>query len=110
VKRYKLSELPELVSSGPDIKSGPGAHHIIFFTTPAGRKVVAIQNNLLNLGNKADNDPTDVPFIAKVNDNTVTVHDLQTGELLAKLDFKGRYKKGVENIEALFGSGFVHHH
>jgi hypothetical protein len=29
---------------------------------------------------------------------------------LAQLDFKERYKKGVENIEALFGSGFVHHH
>jgi len=110
VKRYKLSALPELVSSGPDIKTGPGAHHIIFFTTASGRKVIAVQNNLLNLGNAADKDPTDVPFIAKVNDNTVTVHDLESGELLAKLDYKGRYKKGVENIEALFGSGFVHHH
>ena len=110
VKRYKLSGLPELVSSGPDLKTGPGAHHMIFFTTASGRKVIAVQNNLLNLGNASDKDPTDVPFIAKVNDNTVTVHDLQTGGQLAKLDFKGRYKKGVENIEALFGSGFVHHH
>lgn len=110
VKRYKLSGLPELVSSGPDINTGPGAHHMIFFTTASGRKVIAVQNNLLNLGNAADKDPTDVPFIAKVNDNTVTVHDLQTGERLAKLSFKERYKKGVENIEALFGSGFVHHH
>ena len=110
VKRYKLASLPELVSSGPDIKAEAGAHHMIFFSTASGRKVIAIQNNLLNLGNKADNDPTEVPFIAKVNDNTITVHDLQTGERLAKVDFKERYKKGVENIEALFGSGFVHHH
>jgi hypothetical protein len=110
VKRYKLSGLPELVSSGPDIKTGPGAHHMIFFSTASGRKVIAVQNNLLNLGNAADKDPTDVPFIAKVNANTITVHDLQSGEELAKLDFKGRYKKGVENVEALFGSGFVHHH
>jgi len=110
VKRYKLSGLPELVSSGPDIKTGAGAHHMIFFTTASGRKVIAVQNNLLNLGNAADKDPTDVPFIAKVNDNTVTLHDLQSGELLAKVSFKERYKKGVENIEALFGSGFVHHH
>jgi hypothetical protein len=110
VKRYKLSSLPELVPSGPDIKTGPGSHHMIFFTTPSGRKVVAVQNNLLNLGNAADKDPSEVPFIAKVNDNSVTAHDLQTGEQLAKVSFKERYKKGVENIEALFGSGFVHHH
>jgi hypothetical protein len=83
---------------------------MIFFTTPSGRKVVAVQNNLLNLGNAADKDPTEVPFIAKVNDNTVTVHDLQDGAQLAKVSFRERYKKGVENIEALFGSGFVHHH
>lgn len=110
VKRYKLSGLPELVPSGADIKAEAGAHHMIFFTTAAGRKVIAIQNNLLNLGNKADNDPTDVDFIAKVNDNSITVHDLQSGERIAKVNFKERYKKGVENIEALFGSGFVHHH
>ena len=110
VKRYKLSSLPELVSSGADIKAEAGAHHMIFFTTASGRKVIAVQNNLLNLGNKADNDPTDVDFIAKVNDHSITVHDLQSGERLAKLSFKDRYKKGVENVEALFGSGFVHHH
>jgi hypothetical protein len=110
VKRYKLSSLPELVPSGPDIKTGLGAHHMIFFTASSGRKVVAVQNNLLNLGNAADKDPTEVPFIAKVNDHSVTVHDLQSGERLAKVSFKERYKKGVENIEALFGSGFVHHH
>jgi hypothetical protein len=110
VKRYKLSGLPELVSAGPDIKAEAGAHHMIFFTTAKGRKVVAIQNNLLNLGNKADNDPTDVHFIAKLNAHSVTVHDLQSGERLGKVNFKDRYKKGVENIEALFGSGFVHHH
>jgi hypothetical protein len=110
VKRYQLSALPELVSSGPDIKTEAGAHHMIFYEAASGRKLVAVQNNLLNLGNAADNDPTDVDFMAKVNANSVTVHDLGSGELVAKLDFKDRYQKGVENIEALFGSGFVHHH
>jgi hypothetical protein len=110
VKRYKLSSLPELVPSGGDIKTGPGAHHMIFFTSASGRKIIAVQNNLLNLGNAADKDPTDVPFIAKVNDHTVTLHDLQSGERIARVSFKERYKKGVENIEALFGSGFTHHH
>ena len=110
VKRYALASLPELVPSGADITSGAGAHHMIFFTSAAGRKVIAVQNNLLNLGNKADNDPTDVDFIAKLNAHSITVHDLQSGELIASVDFKDRYKKGVENVEALFGSGFVHHH
>ena len=110
VKRYRLSGLPDLMPSGDDIKTEAGAHHMIFYTAASGRKLIAVQNNLLNLGNAADNDPTDVDFIAKVNDHSITVHDLQSGERLAQVSFKDRYQKGVENIEALFGSGFVHHH
>ena len=59
VKRYELSKLPDLVSSGPDIVADAGSHHMIFYSTRSGRKVIAVQNNLLNLGNAADNDPTD---------------------------------------------------
>ena len=110
VKRYELSKLPDLVSSGPDIVADAGSHHMIFYSTRSRRKVIAVQNNLLNLGNAEDNDPTDIDFIAKVNAHTVTVHDLDTGERLASVDFKTRYKKGIENIDGLFGSGFVHHH
>ena len=110
VKRYALASLPELVSSGPDIVADAGAHHMIFYPTKSGRKVIAVQNNLLNLGNAADNDPTDIDFIAKVNSHTVTVHDLATGEKLAAVDFRARYDKGIDNIEGLFTSGFVHHH
>ena len=44
------------------------------------------------------------------NDFVWHVHDLATGERLASIDFKERYNKGVENIDGLFGSGFVHHH
>jgi hypothetical protein len=83
---------------------------MIFYSAASGRKLIAIQNNLLNLGNAADDDPTDVDFIAKVNAHSITVHDLESGEQLARLDFRERYGKGVENVEALFGSGFVHHH
>jgi hypothetical protein len=110
VKRYELASLPELVSSGADIVADAGAHHMIFYSTKSGRKVIAVQNNLLNLGNAADNDPTDIDFIAKVNAHTVTVHDLATGERLGTVDFRGRYDKGIDNIEGLFTSGFVHHH
>lgn len=110
VKRYDLSKLPELVSTGPDIVADIGAHHMIFFSSVSGRELIAIQNNLLNLGNVADDDPTDVDFVAGVNAHTISVHDLATGERLGTIDFKGIYNKGVENVEALFGSGFVHHH
>jgi hypothetical protein len=110
VKRYQLSGLPELVSSGADIKAEPGSHHMIFYSTASGRPLIAIQNNLLNLGNAADNDPTDIDFIAGVNDHSITVHDLESGERLAMINFKDQHQKGIENVEALFGSGFVHHH
>ena len=110
VKRYALESLPELVPSGPDIVAEPGAHHMIFYSSASGRSLIAVQNNLLNLGDAADDDPTDVDFLAKVNAHTITVHDLETGERLASVNFKDRYGKGVENVDALFGSGFVHHH
>lgn len=110
VKRYHLDSLPRLVPSGPDIVADAGAHHMIFYETSSGRSAVAVQNNLLNLGNAEDDDPTDVDFLAKMNAHTITVHDLETGERLASVNFKERYQKGIENVEGLFGSGFVHHH
>lgn len=110
VKRYDLSKLPDLVSTGPDIVADAGAHHMIFFTTASGREVIAIQNNLLNLGDGSKDDPTDVDFIAGLNAHTISVHDLATGERLGTVNFREQYGKGVDNVEALFGSGFVHHH
>ena len=110
VKRYDISKLPELVSTGPDIVADAGAHHMIFFKTKSGRDVIAIQNNLLNLGDASIDDPTDVDFIAGINAHTITVHDLATGERLATVNFRDQYGKGVDNVEAVFGSGFVHHH
>lgn len=110
VKRYALASLPELVSTGPDLVADAGSHHMIFFNSASGRSLIAVQNNLLNLGNAADNDPTDIDFIAKVNAHTINVLDLQTGERLGTVDFKNTYQKGVENVDSVFGSGFVHHH
>ena len=110
VKRYHLDQLPKLVPSGPDIKTDAGAHHMIFFTDNAGNDLIAVQNNLLNLGDKSHNDPTDIDFIAKLNAHTVSVHNLANSERIDTINFKQRYGKGIENIEALFGSGFVHHH
>lgn len=110
VKRYELKYLPNLVTSGEDIKAESGAHHMIFYKTASGRKLIAVQNNLLNLGDAKDNDPTDIDFIAKLNHHSLTVHDLATGERLGEINFKEKYKKGIDNIEALFGSGFTHHH
>ena len=49
-------------------------------------------------------------FIAKLNDHSITVSDLETGERLGTVNFRSRYNRGVENLEALFGSGFVYHH
>ena len=110
VKRYQLASLPALVTAGPDIKAELGAHHMIFYPSKSGKQLIAVQNNLLNLGNVADNDPSDLDFIAKVNDHSITVHDLATGTRLASINFKEKYNKGIENVESLFGSGFVHHH
>ena len=110
VKRYDLAKLPDLVPAGPDIIAEAGAHHMIFFKSKSGRDLIAVQNNLLNLGDGSKDDPTDVDFIAGLNAHSITVHDLETGEQIAKVDFKESFGKGVDNVEGLFGAGFVHHH
>jgi hypothetical protein len=110
VKRYDLASLPDLVQSGPDLIAEPGSHHMIFFKTASGKSVIAVQNNLLNLGDAKDQDPTDIDFIAKLNTHSITVLDLETSQQLASVNFKETYGKGIDNVEALFGSGFVHHH
>ena len=61
---------------------------MIFYPTRSGRQVIAVQNNLLNLGNAEDDDPTDIDFIAKVNAHTITVHALDTGETLGTINFR----------------------
>ncbi len=103
VKRFDMSKLPELVeTTEAPIESGAGAHHIFFFTTASGREVMAVQNNLLNLGTALGPD---------LSANTVTIHDVSTGEKLGTIDFEnGPSKSAVEYVDAIFGSGYAHHH
>jgi hypothetical protein len=103
VKRFDMSKLPELVeNTEAPIESGAGAHHMFFFTTASGREVMAVQNNLLNLGTALGPD---------LSANTVTIHDVSTGEKLETIDFEGGpSKSAVEYVDAIFGSGYAHHH
>lgn len=110
VKRYHLDSLPKLISSGPDLIADPGSHHLMFFTSKSGKQYIAVQNNLGNMGDVKDDDPTDVDFYTKINAHTITIHLLSTGEKVATIDFKKKYNKGVEYVDALFGSGYSHHH
>ena len=110
VKRYALNKLPKLIPSGPDLITGNGAHHLVFFTSKSGKKYIAVQNNLINRGNVKDNDPTDNDFFVKLNANTVTIHDFNSSDKVATIDFKKKYGLGVETIEGLFGPGYLHHH
>ena len=103
VKRFDLSKLPELVENEEaQIEAGAGSHHMFFFTTASGREVMAVQNNLLNLGTALGPD---------LSANTVTIHDVSTGEKLGTIDFEnGPSKSAVEYVDAIFGSGYAHHH
>lgn len=103
VKRFDMAKLPELVENETaPIEAGAGSHHMFFFTTASGREVMGVQNNLLNLGTALGPD---------LSAHTVTIHDLSTGEKLGTVDFKnGPAKCGVEYVDAIFGSGYAHHH
>lgn len=103
VKRFDMAKLPELVENeAAPIESGAGAHHMFFFTTASGREVIGVQNNLLNLGTALGPD---------LSANTVTIHDIATGEKLGTIDFEnGPAKCAVEYVDAIFGSGYAHHH
>ena len=102
VKRFDLARVPELVeNTTAPIVSGAGAHHMIFFQSASGRELIAVQNNLLNLGEALGPD---------LSAHTITIHDLETGEKLKTIDFRETYQCGVEYIDAIFGSGYEHHH
>lgn len=92
---YSLESLPRLplVRTLP---AAPGAHHMTFFKTASGREVVAVQNNLLNMEG--------------LNDGTIMVLDVYTGEVVDTLDMAGLYGLMPESIESAFGHGHDYHH
>ncbi len=108
IKQYDLIALPNLVPVGPDFIAEAGAHHLVFFEAGSGKKVMASQNNLLDL-----RDSLGVPLSA----HSLTVHDLESGTKLRSIDFFQKYKLGLENIVGgldKYGNigeeWFSHHH
>lgn len=108
IKQYDLARLPALKPAGPDFHADAGAHHLVFFTTKSGRRVMASQNNLLDLRDKLG---------MSLSAHTVTIHDLETTQKIATIDFRRKYQLGVANVVgALDAEGtigeewFTHHH
>lgn len=95
VEVYSLDNLPVLTPKR-SFATGAGAHHMAFFRTRSGREVVAVQNNLLNIDG--------------LNDGTITVHDVYTGQLLGTADLPSRYGIMPEAVESSYGHGDVIHH
>ena len=58
--------------------------------------VIAVQNNLINLEGR--------------NVGTLTVHDVETTELLGTVDLRNDHEILPESIESAFGAGHDYHH
>jgi hypothetical protein len=95
VNVYGLDDLPELPLRR-SLPAAPGAHHMSFFETASGREVMVVQNNLLNLDD--------------LNDGSLMVVDVHTGEVLANLDLAGEHGLMPESIESAYGHGHDYHH
>ena len=95
VNVYSLEQLPDLPLKRT-LPAGAGAHHMAFFETLSGREVVVFQNNLINLEG--------------MNDGTLMVVDIYTGEILATLDMRTDYGLLPESIEWAYGHGADTHH
>lgn len=95
VNVYSLDQLPDLPLKRT-LPAGAGAHHMAFFQTMSGREVVVIENNLINLEG--------------LNDGTLMVVDIYTGEVLGTLDMRAEYGLLPESIEWAYGHGADTHH
>jgi DNA-binding beta-propeller fold protein YncE len=101
VKVYDLEQLPEMAAQGKleatrTFEAEPGAHHMAFFETAAGRELLVVQNNLL-----------DIPGI---NAGSLTVIDLHDGATVATLDLATKYGIKAESVESALGHGADLHH
>jgi hypothetical protein len=92
---YSLDALPDLPLKRT-LMTGAGAHHMAFFETKSGREVLVSQNNLIN--------------IEGLNDGTLMVVDIYTGENLGTLDMVAKYGLMPESVEWAFGHGADTHH
>jgi len=95
VNVYSLEQLPDLPLKRT-LPAGAGAHHMAFFKTSSGREVVVIQNNLINLEG--------------LNEGTLMVVDIYTGEVLDTLDMRADYGLLPESVEWAYGHGADTHH
>ena len=95
VNVYSLEQLPDLPLKRT-LPAGAGAHHMAFFKTRSGREAVVIQNNLINLEG--------------LNEGTLTVVDIYTGEILGTLDMRADYGLLPESVEWAYGQGADTHH
>ncbi|MCW3466449.1 hypothetical protein [Chitinophaga nivalis] len=92
---FDISQLPQLKLL-KTLPANKGAHHMAFFKTKSGRSVVAIQNNLLNLPD--------------LNAGTIDLVDVNTGEMLGRVDMRNKYGLLPESIEGTLGSAHYMHH
>lgn len=92
---YGLDALPELPLRRT-LPAAAGAHHLVFFTTPSGREVVAVQNNLLALDGLAE--------------GSLMVVDQRTGEVLGRVDLPASHGFLPESIESAYGHGHDYRH
>jgi DNA-binding beta-propeller fold protein YncE len=92
---YSLDALPDLPLKRT-LTTGAGAHHMAFFKTKSGREVLVSQNNLIN--------------IEGLNDGTLMVVDIYTGEVLGTLDMVAEFGLMPESVEWAFGHGADTHH
>jgi hypothetical protein len=92
---YDADQLPVLELKRT-LPARAGAHHLVFFEDRAGRELVAVQNNLLELPD--------------LDSGYLTVVDLHSGEIVGEVDLRGRYELSPQSIESAYGPGFDIHH